>query len=129
MNNETNFNVDNIIFPCLIFYKRANPDYNKEPSMEDIPQPSREVYNYVVDDMATFGRTIPTYEEWAEVDRLKEFQQRLKSSKCPISVEKIAVESFEDVERIYNEDPTIEFLDDRLNKLFAKFPNDKRLDV
>lgn len=62
---------------------------------------------------------LPSYEEWSQVMREREYESKLSSARCQYVIEKEAVYSFEDIKRVKNLEGFVRYADSYLNDYFG----------
>ncbi len=108
-----------VVYPCLVYYLEKNKDFNKTFTLDDIPNPTKELYEYVVSDWMTLGRPILSYDEWAITRREYILKSKIAMSKSHYILNKISVDSFEDIKNVKNTEGFIKFADTSLNEHFG----------
>lgn len=108
-------------FPFEIFHLIKNPDYGKEVFLDELPEPPRILYDYLICDWATLGRpSPPTWEEYRQ-EKIRQYYELLKKYRSTHSLLKMFyANSLQDVIDFYNEnkDTLIRFIDTELNEHF-----------
>ena len=112
--------MDNLKYPCLIFYIEKNSNYGKSVSISDIRSPTEECYNACLGNWMTLGRDIPTFEEFCSRCVQIEYEDSLRDSKCQYTIYKLAVNSFDEINNFYNnnKENLLRFIDPKLNEHF-----------
>lgn len=111
--------MDNLKYPCLIFYIEKNSNYGKSVSISDIRSPTEEYYNTCLGDWMTLGRDIPTFEEFCSRCVQEDYEDSLRDSKCEFTVCKLVVNSFDEINNFYNnKENLLRFIDPKLNEHF-----------
>jgi hypothetical protein len=110
---------ENQLYPCLVFFLKHNPKFGKTFTIDDVEKPSEELYDYISCDYATLGRPIPPYEEWAKKCHEGILASLITSAKCALTLEKSAVESFDDIGEIKKIYGFVRYAESGLNEHFG----------
>ena len=102
---------ENQLYPCLVFFLKHNPKFGKTFTIDDVEKPSEELYDYI--------SPILPYEEWAKKYRECKLESLITSAKCAFTLEKSAVESFDDIGEIKKIDGFVRYAESGLNEQFG----------
>jgi len=119
MNDRINHYRDTQQYPCLIFVLMTNPDFGKTFDIANVEKPSEQLYDYVLCDFATLGKSAPSYEEWAKNCQENELKSLITSSTCELKLCKCAVESFDSIEKLKELEGFLRYADQSLNEYFG----------
>jgi len=108
--------------PQVVYYVYLNEEFKKVYTMDDIEKPGKMVYDFSMQDYMTLGRPMPKYEDWAQAYMERELERKQRSAECLLTLGKIGVTSFDDIETFFKENcDNLEFqyfADDNLNDYF-----------
>lgn len=119
MNNLIKRWKEDQIYPCLIFFLAKNSKFGKTFTLDDVSKPSREAYYYAQSNLMNLGRRLPPYEEWARACMDYDLIYLQKLSTRELTVQKMAVESFEDIAKAKSVCGFVRYLSNELNEYFG----------
>jgi hypothetical protein len=95
--------------------------------LADIEIPSQELYDCMLGNWMTLGRSIPPYEEWSTKVRQSQLESNIESSKCALKVGKMAILDEEDLLKKLAEFPaTTRFMDKDIQVKFDGVKNERK---
>ena len=100
-------------------YFAHNPVFGTEFTIDDILNPSEELYSHVLSNWATLDRKPISFDEWSEKIKRRTIAIRNTEFKCKYVIIEESVSSFDDIENLYRQNKAVKFVDKELNEYFC----------